>query len=328
LWVVTRGATAAGPQDTVSSPLQSMTWGLGRVAGLEHPDRWGGLVDLPPGWEERTGARLAAMLAGSTGEDQVAIRATGMWARRLVRAPLPAEAAPRWQSRGTALITGGTGAIGRHVARWLTGLGTGRVLLTSRSGPAAPGVAGLAAALAGAGADVAVLACDVAERSQAAALLAWTAAGGPPLTVIVHAAGTLDDGVLDRLDPARLGTVLAAKAAGAAHLDQLTAGLDLDAFVLFSSAAAVLGSAGQGNYAAANAFLDALAQRRRDRGLPATGGVGTVGRRRPGAGERGGAAAAAPRADAGHGAAAGAQRTGRSAGLRRRRAGHHERGLG
>ncbi len=105
-------------------------------------------------------------------------------------------------------------------------------------------------------------ACDIADRGQVAGLLGRIAAGGPPLSSVLHTAAVLDDGLLDGLGPDRLSSVLAAKAAGAAHLDELTAGLDLDAFVLFSSAAATFGGQGQGNYAAANAFLDGLAQRR------------------------------------------------------------------
>ena len=115
-----------------------MVWGLGRVAGLEHPGRWGGLVDVPPVPDERVAARLCAVLAGC-GEDQVAIRATGMLARRLVRAPLPRRR-PRaggWAPRGTVLVTGGTGAIGPHLARWLAGRGAAQLVLASRSGPAA-----------------------------------------------------------------------------------------------------------------------------------------------------------------------------------------------
>ena len=163
-------------------------------------------------------------------------------------------------------MTGGTGAIGGHVARWLAGRNAPRVVLTSRSGPGAPGAAALAADLAGAGTAAEVIGCDVAERTQVAGLLKRIAATGPRLAGVLHAAGALDDGVLDGLDADRLAAVLAAKAAGAAHLDELTDGLDLEQFVLFSSAAATFGGGGQGNYAAANAFLDGLAQRRAARG--------------------------------------------------------------
>ena len=168
------------------------------------------------------------------------------------------------------LVTGGTGALGGHVARWAAGRGARRVVLTSRSGPAAPGAAALAAALATAGAAAEVTVADVAERPQLGGLLTRIAVAGPALSSVLHTAGVLDDGVLDRLDAGRLALVASAKAGGAALLDELTADLDLDAFVLFSSAAAVFGGAGQGNYAAANAYLDALAEQRRGRGLAGT----------------------------------------------------------
>jgi acyl carrier protein len=267
LWALSCGAVAATAGEVLASPVQAQVWGLGRVAGLEHPDRWGGLIDLPPVLGERAWARLCAVLAGS-GEDQVAVRDTGVYGRRLVRAPLPGGG-QQWVPRGSVLITGGTGAVAGHVARWLADQGAPRVVLASRSGPAADGTAGLATRLAAAGTAVEVVACDVAVRAEAAGLLARIGAAGPRLGAVMHTAGVLDDGVLDRLDTARLGGVLAAKAAGAAHLDELTAEMGLDAFVLFSSAAATLGSPGQGNYAAANAFLDGLAQNRRGRGLPA-----------------------------------------------------------
>jgi short-subunit dehydrogenase len=267
LWVLTCGAVVAGPGDRMASPIQAQVWGLGRVAALEHPDRWGGLVDVPPVLDERAASRLCAVLAGC-GEDQVAIRSAGILGRRLVRAR-PPRSDGRWVPRGSVLVTGGTGAIAGHVARWLAGHGAPRVVLASRSGPAAPGVAALAMHLAACGTTVDVIGCDVAVRAEVAGLLARIGAAGPPLTAVMHTAGVLDDGVLDRLDAARLALVLAAKAVGAAHLDELTVGLDLDAFVLFSSAAAALGGAGQGNYAAANAFLDALAECRRGQGLAA-----------------------------------------------------------
>jgi hypothetical protein len=163
LWLLTRGAVAAGTTAT-PDPVQAQVWGLGLVANQECPDRWGGLIDLPPVLDERAAARLCGVLAGC-GEDQVAIRDAGIMARRLTRAPLPRGAGDRWVPRGSVLITGGTGAIGGHVARWLARNGAPHLVLASRSGPAAPGAAALAADLAMAGSQVTVSCCDLAERS-------------------------------------------------------------------------------------------------------------------------------------------------------------------
>ena len=262
LWVVTCGAVAAVPGEVLGSPVQGAVWGLGRCAALEYRERWGGLVDVPAVLDERAGARLCAVLAGC-GEDEVAVRGAGVFGRRLVRAARPRRETG-WSPRGSVLVTGGTGALGGHAARWLAGHGAGRVVLAGRSGPGAAGAAALAAGLAGAGARADVVACDVAVRAEAAGLVAWA---GPGLSGVVHTAGVLDDGVLDGLDAGRLASVMGAKAAGARWLDELTEGLELDAFVLFSSAASTFGGGGQGNYAAANAFLDGLAQSRRGRGL-------------------------------------------------------------
>ncbi|HET6703376.1 MAG TPA: beta-ketoacyl synthase N-terminal-like domain-containing protein [Amycolatopsis sp.] len=265
LWVLTRGAVATGPGEP-AAPAQAQVWGLGRVAGLEHPERWGGLVDLPSTWDERTGARLCAVLAGR--EDQVALRSAGVLARRLVRAPGHRAGPRRWAPRGTVLLTGGTGSTGAYVARWLAGRGAGRVVLTGRSGPAAPGLPALAADLAVAGTRVDVVACDLAERPRVAGLLDRIAATGPALTSVFHAANTGYLAPLAATDDTGLATALGAKAAGARWLDELTTGLD--AFVLFSSISATWGSNDHGAYAAGNAYLDALAEDRRARGLPGT----------------------------------------------------------
>ncbi|MFD0776675.1 beta-ketoacyl reductase, partial [Streptomonospora algeriensis] len=168
------------------------------------------------------------------------------------------------------LITGGTGTLGAAFARHLvTAHGAGRLLLAGRSGPMAPEAMDLVAELTGLGAEVEVRACDVADRAAVAELLA-TVPQERPLTAVIHAAGTLDDATLARLTPEQLDRVLDAKVDGAWHLHELTAGCDLAAFVLFSSAMGVLGGAGQANYAAANTFLDGLAHYRSARGLRAT----------------------------------------------------------
>ncbi|MEW2527029.1 type I polyketide synthase [Streptomyces sp. NPDC047071] len=269
LWLATTGAVSVGRSDPLTHPAQSQVWGLGLTVGLEHPDRWGGLVDLPVTPDARTTTRLAAALAGRADEDQLAIRASGVSVRRLTPAPAPA-AAPAWRAAGTVLITGGTGAIGGHVARWLAGNGAEHLVLTSRRGADAPGAPELAAELTALGVRTTVAACDAADRTALAELFARLDADGTPVRSVFHAAGTVPSLPLADTETSDLAYALAAKAAGATHLDELCAGRDLDAFVLFSSGSAVWGSGELGAYAAANAFLDGLAQRRRADGLPAT----------------------------------------------------------
>ncbi|HEY0935844.1 MAG TPA: acyltransferase domain-containing protein, partial [Trebonia sp.] len=266
LWVLTRGAVATGPGEPLTSPVQAQAWGFGRVAALEHPDHGGGLIDLPPAPDEQTAAQLAAVLA-SPGEDQVALRRPGILARRLVRAD-PPRIRPAWQPHGTVLVTGGTGSIGGHTARWLARRGAPGLVLTSRSGPAAFGAARLAAGLAAAGTTAQIVACDSADSRALTGLLAGDSTG--PLTAVFHTAGIPEATAVYDTDPAGLAAAGGAKAAGAALLDGLTAGMGLERFVLFSSVAATWGSALQPGYAAANAYLDALAENRHARGLPAT----------------------------------------------------------
>ncbi|MFD4683951.1 type I polyketide synthase, partial [Streptomyces sp. NPDC058461] len=275
LWLATRQAVGTGRSDAAPDPAQSALWGLGRVAALELPDRWGGLIDLPGTLDRRAAARLAAVLAAPGGEDQLAVRASGVLVRRLQHADdatgtatgTPVQGAA-WQPRGTVLVTGGTGALGARVALWAAAQGAEHLVLTGRRGPDAPGAADLTARLTELGARVTVEACDVADRAAVEQLLTRHTPDA-----VVHAAGVTDSVPLTDLDPARLASVLAAKADGAAHLDAvLRARGDrpLDAFVLFSSIAGVWGSGGQSAYAAANAYLDGLAEQRRARGATAT----------------------------------------------------------
>ncbi|MGM1064046.1 type I polyketide synthase [Saccharothrix sp. Mg75] len=263
LWTLTRQAVATGPHEAPSSALQATLWGFGRAAALEHPRLWGGLVDVPAEPSDRVRALLAGVLTGPRGEDQVALRAAGAFGRRLVHAA-PTEPERSWKPRGTVLVTGGTGGLGGVVARWLVEAGAAHVVLVSRSGEDAPGAAALREEL---GDRVTVTACDVADRE---ALRTVVDGVRDDLRAVFHLAGVLDLALIDAMDRDRYADVLRSKVAGTRNLEELTEGLDLDAFVLFSSIAASIGNAVQSAYGAANAYLEAVAQQRRARGLPGT----------------------------------------------------------
>jgi len=262
LWCVTRDAVRVTEADAITGFTQSLVWGLGHVMAMEQPERWGGLVDLPAHFDDDIALGLAVALSGVDGEDQLAVRERGLFARRLTRVRLDTEV---WQPQGTVLVTGGTGALGAHVARWLATNGAERLVLTSRGGPAAPGAEELMAELRAHDVEVAVVACDMADRDAVRRLLAEY-----PPDAVIHTSVVLDDSPISALRPEQFERVLRAKAVAAVNLHELTSELDLSAFVLFSSIGGVLGLPGQGNYAPGNAFLDALAHRRRVAGLPAT----------------------------------------------------------
>ncbi|MFI1125449.1 type I polyketide synthase [Streptomyces hygroscopicus] len=270
LWCLTRGAVSVGGSDRPASPEQALVWGLGRVAALEHLDRWGGLIDLPEEPDERALSRLVGLLASDGDDDQAAIRAAGVFGPRLVRAPLADTSAVRaWRPTGTTLVTGGTGRLGGQVARWLARNGAAHLVLASRRGADAPGAAELEAELTGLGAKVTLAACDVTDRAALAETLAAIPAD-QPLTAVVHTAAVIDDGVIEGLTPGQVERVLRLKVDATRHLHELTRDLDLTAFVLCSHFSATFGAPGQGNQAPGNAFLHAFAEQRRADGLPAT----------------------------------------------------------
>ena len=281
LWVVTRGTQAAGTPTTAPRLAQAALWGMGRVIGLEHPEAWGGLVDLEPIAGEDEVELLFTAIGRPNAEKALAVRQGKRLVPRLIRCPLPDAHVPlTLTAEGTYLITGGLGALGVEIARWMTVKGARYLVLVGRSAPSASTAAAIAQ-LEKSGAQIVVLRSDVTREGEMQAVFTRIRDTLPPLKGIVHAAGIIDDGLLTQLEWDRFARVLAPKIAGAWILHRLSEGQPLDFFVLFSSAASVMGNAGQGSYAAANAFLDSLAHYRRSRGLSALsvnwgawGGVG------------------------------------------------------
>ena len=325
LWAVTRGAVSTGRSDPLARPAPGpggRPWphrragtsaALGRTG---RPARINSTSEPGSGWPPFS--------AAAAGEDQLAVRPAGVLARRVVRAPAPAgRPARRWSPRGTTLITGGTGTLAPHLARWLAAQGAEHVVLVSRSG----GGAELVGELAELGCDAQAVACDLTDREAVRRLLGELKAAGRAVRTVLHAAAVIELAPLTEVTLDGFARVIDAKVNGARHLDELLDDDELDAFVLFSSTAGMWGTGQHAAYVAANSYLTALAEHRRARGAAATAiswGIwaNDIGLRpgRPGADP--------PQRPGLHGPAAGPGGTAR--GARPRRAGRHHRrrGLG
>ncbi|MCR6488765.1 SDR family NAD(P)-dependent oxidoreductase [Amycolatopsis sp. OK19-0408] len=260
LWCLTQGAVSVDVRDAAAGPAevaQAAVWGLGRAAALELLDRWGGLVDLPAEPDGRAVRHLLGVLTGTAGEDQVAIRRSGVHVRRLRRAT-GTGGERRWRPHGTVLVTGGAEGLGRYVSSWLAQAGAERLVVTTGED------ADVEALREELGAGIIVESCADGDRAALAALL-----DAHPLTGVVHAADLSFTSPLDETGGGEVTEVFRAKVDTALWLADLTADHPLDAFVVFSSIAGIWGGGGQAAAGAANAVLDALVRRLRADGVPA-----------------------------------------------------------
>jgi acyl transferase domain-containing protein/acyl carrier protein len=268
VWLLTQGAQAM-PQHPGADPAAMAEWGLGRVVSLEHPEFRSIQIDLDPDAPDPVTPLFQTWCAVDTepAEDQIVWRAGQRYVARLARVTEPVDTPATCDPDATYLMTGGCGGLGLRVAEQLATLGARHLVLVSRRAPP-PAAQAMIRELDARGVQVTVAQADVADRAQLARVLAQIPADRP-LRGIWHLAGVLDDGLMQHQTAARLRQVMAAKALGAWHLHQLTQTCALDYFVLFSSVSGLLGTPGQATYAAANAFLDGLAELRQAQGLPA-----------------------------------------------------------
>jgi len=270
VWLVTRNAVAATNNDPPTNSMMATIWGLGRSAALEHPNAWGGLIDLEAGASMRVSADiLFERILNGGAEDQIAVRNGECLVARLVRMR-EHDAPAHFDKDAHYLITGGLGAVGSELAKWLVvSRGVRRLVLVSRQGMMDPRAPALCDELKALGADVMVFQADVTNEHDLNAVFSYLKKDKAVLKGVFHCAGLLDDGILVQTDWQKFSRVMMPKVAGAWLLDKLTRKCPLDHFVLFSSVLSLMGSAGQANYAAANTFLDSLVTRRRQEGLAA-----------------------------------------------------------
>ncbi|MCP4347107.1 MAG: SDR family NAD(P)-dependent oxidoreductase [Desulfobacterales bacterium] len=269
LKLVTRGAVRTGNEPAESlSVAQSPLWGMGKIIALEHPALWSGIIDLPSDTSEADTEQLATELLNPDGEDHTAFRNGKRYTARLkkIKNPLLTSHFPLLTS--SYLITGGLGSLGIRLANWMAEHGARYLILTGRSGASTKESQEAVNQLEKAGVRVMVAKADVTDKDDLARVFKETETGFPPLRGIIHAAGVLDDGVLTGLTWERFKPVMAPKLKGTCYLHFLTKDIPLDFFICFSSTASLFGTPGQGNYAAANAFMDAFAHYRKALGLP------------------------------------------------------------
>ncbi|MGW1379744.1 type I polyketide synthase, partial [Streptomyces sp. NPDC002446] len=282
-WAATRGAVSVGRSDRAADPAQAQTWGLGQAAAGEAAERRGGLVDLPERLDVRARTRLRAVLTGAGGADQVALRPSGAYTPRLVRAAQPPTGDPVWTARGTALITGATGPQGPHLARWLARAGAEHLVLVGAPGSDdtddiddtgdtgdTDGIGQLRGELDELGTGITLARCDLRDRAALSALLDSLAGSGRTVRTVVHTTGAPHPAPLRDTPLDLLTDTLSAKVKEAEQLAQLVDRDALDAFVVCSSTAGVRGAQGGGAHAAADAHLVAWARRQRELGLPVT----------------------------------------------------------
>ncbi|MDT5069989.1 MAG: hypothetical protein QOK02_6144 [Mycobacterium sp.] len=272
IWLVTRGAQRVTDADVVS-PDQSCLWGFGRAAALEVPHVWGGLADLADGtadeWSRFVSHVVATPRESAAREDQIALREHAVYLPRLVRRTgQPAATPSELRGDATYLVTGGLGSIGLEIAGYLAGHGAKHLVLTSRRAPSDAAQQRIDALAEQHGCEFRVVAADVSDAHDVARLLITVQTELPPLAGIVHAAGELGTTALNNLDDSEVDRIFAGKVWGAWHLSEAAADLQLDFFISTSSIASVWGGFGQTAYGAANAFLDGLAWRLRQQGIP------------------------------------------------------------
>jgi len=268
LWVVTRGAQSVFSEKEKLAVAATALWGLGRVVCLEHPQLWGGMVDLDPQKPQQEVEMLGQLLVNNLQEDHLALRGEETYVARLVKESVPEfTKAISLSSDDSYLITGGLGALGLHTAQWLVRKGVRHLVLIGRNAPSETAQETIEQ-LEQAGSKVSVLLGDISLEKDVAKIIQQIQTFLPTLKGVIHTAGVLEDATLQQMSLEHFSKVMAPKVAGTWHLHKFTQNMPLDFFVCFSSIASLFGSPGQGNYAAANAFMDAFAHYRRSMGLP------------------------------------------------------------